>query len=60
MYESKSENYICLRCLNHFAQYVFQWRVNLKENKRNLEIPSTSYLCRLPGIRLLDYRAVGL
>ena len=52
--------YRCLSCFNHFVEYVSS--VNLKENKRNLEIPRISYSCCLLDCRtieLSDYRAVG-
>ena len=52
--------YRCLSCFNHIVEYVSS--VNLKENKRNLEIPRISYSCCLLDCRtieLSDYRAVG-
>ena len=44
----------CLR-ITLYRMYFNVFSVNLKENKRNLEIPRTY----IYAMRLLDYRAVG-
>ena len=56
----KKENYIYtvdLCCLNHFVQYIYfnVSSLNLKGNKRNLEIQRTLYLCCLQ--ELSDWRS---